>query len=166
MDEATPFQAAHRLNNMSIGELWCPLKVCWINVYLGSSDIITHDAGSNFVSRAFQQNVDLLHINYKEVVVEASNRMSLVERYHEPLPREFSILREKCPKLSFDEVSLAVTKSIKNNTGPDGLILTLLVFGAIPRIGTSSDPPHPDIAARAIAVTKATKKMSIDFLRR
>lgn len=96
VDEGIRFQQAQRLSNMSAPELWREIKQCWINVYLGPPDIITHDAGSNFIARAFQQNADLMHINCKEVPIEVANRMQFVERYHELLCRAFSIIRTEC----------------------------------------------------------------------
>lgn len=41
---------------MKPNELWWALKSCWINVNLGPLDINTHDDGTNFVARAFQEN--------------------------------------------------------------------------------------------------------------
>lgn len=83
MNEATRFQAARRLDNMVAETLCQTLKYCYIDVYIGPPDIITHDAGTNFIARGFQANDDLLHMNCNQVPVEAANRMSLVKCYHE-----------------------------------------------------------------------------------
>lgn len=93
--EATRFQATSRLENMSAEELWRALKSCWLDVYLGPPDIITHIADSNFIARSFQANADLLHIKCQHVPIEGANRMSLVERYHEPLRWAFNIIKTK-----------------------------------------------------------------------
>jgi hypothetical protein len=45
-------------------------------------------------------------------------------------------------------------KAVNDTTGLDGLVLTLLVFGAYPRM-TEYDPPAPTIAQYAAAVKKA-----------
>ena len=55
VDEATRLQAAGWLNNVSAKNTWETLRLCWIDVYIGSPDFITHDAGSNFVSKEFRQ---------------------------------------------------------------------------------------------------------------
>lgn len=86
--------------------------------------------------------------------------MSIVERYHNPLRRSFSIIRSECPKIDFDNVLLAAVKSLNDSTGSGFLVPTLLDFGALPRLGTSQDPPHPDMAKRAATVSYATKEMS------
>lgn len=164
-DEAKRFQAAHRLENMKTEELWNKLKMCWINVYLGPPDIITHDAASNFVARAFQRNADFLHIRCKEVLIEVANRMSLVERYHAPLRRAFGITREECPGIPFDDALLAVVKGLNNSTGPDNIFPTLLVFGAMTRLGTSSDTPHRNNSKRE-RPSISHRRMTTYFVRR
>lgn len=101
----------------------------------------------------------------KEVPIEAANRMYLVDLYHEPLWRAFSILREECPDLSFDEVLLSDMKSTNGSTGTDGLIPTILVFCAMLRLGTRHDPTHFEILKRANIVAKETKAMFYYFIK-
>jgi len=45
-------------------------------------------------------------------------------------------------------------KAINDTAGLNGLVLTLLVYGAYPRI-TEHDPPSPSIAQRALVIKKA-----------
>ena len=45
-------------------------------------------------------------------------------------------------------------KALNDTAGPDGLVLTLLVFSAYPRI-TKLDAPSPTVTQRANAVKKA-----------
>jgi len=45
-------------------------------------------------------------------------------------------------------------KALNDTAGPEGLVPTLLVFGAYPYI-TESDPPAPTIAQRAAAIKRA-----------
>jgi len=49
-------------------------------------------------------------------------------------------------------------KAINDSAGPDGLVPTLLVFGAYPRI-TDNFPPSPSVVQRAEAIRKAMKKV-------
>ena len=42
VDNTIAFQAGRFLNNMSAKETWEALRQCWIDTYLGLSDIITH----------------------------------------------------------------------------------------------------------------------------
>ena len=45
-------------------------------------------------------------------------------------------------------------KAVNNTTGPDGLVPTLLVYGAYLRMG-KLDPPAPSITNQAAAIQKA-----------
>ena len=45
-------------------------------------------------------------------------------------------------------------KAVNNTTGPNGLVPTLLVYGAYPRI-SNLDPPAPSIMEQAAAIQKA-----------
>lgn len=85
VDEEKRFQAARLLKDSSSDSVWRALRRCWIDTYLGTPDVIDHDAAKNFLSRVFTANVDLLYIRCKSVSIEASNTLSVVERYHEPL---------------------------------------------------------------------------------
>jgi hypothetical protein len=49
-------------------------------------------------------------------------------------------------------------KAVNNTAGPDGLVPTLLVFGAFPRM-TELDAPTPSIVQRATAIRKAMNEV-------
>src|SRR5271170_6297437 len=50
-------------------------------------------------------------------------------------------------------------KALNDSTGPNGLVLTLLVFGAFPRM-SDSDVPAPSIQQRAVAIRKAMEEIT------
>ena len=56
-------------------------------------------------------------------------------------------------------------KAINNTAGPDGIVLTLLVFGAYPQI-TDIDPPLLSIIQRAQAIQAATKEVQWLYAKR
>lgn len=58
---------------------------------------------------------------------------------------------------------LPAVKILKDSTVPDGLVLTVIFFVALPRLGTTRDPPHTSFAQRATAIQKCTKEMSKFF---
>lgn len=49
-------------------------------------------------------------------------------------------------------------KAINDTAGPDGLVPTLLTFGAYPRM-TEMDPPAPTVVQRARAIQLAMKEL-------
>lgn len=166
VDEVTYFQSARWLKDMSAETLWTALRMCWIDVYLGPPDIIAHDAGKNFMAAAFQSNADMLIITTKSIPIEAAHSMSIVERYHAPIRRAYKIICDEAPDMDKDTALQMSVKAINDSVGPDGLVPTLLVFGALPRLGLPSDRPTPSTFKRAIALRKATSAMSKHFATR
>ena len=55
IDEATRFQAAKWLRDLSAKHTWETLQYCWMDTYLGPPDLVNHDAGKNFISKEFRQ---------------------------------------------------------------------------------------------------------------
>jgi hypothetical protein len=160
VDEATAFQAAKFLKDMSAKTTWDALRVCWIDVYQGPPDIIVSNTSKNFASEEFQQHAATMNIDIKEVPVEAHNSVGKIEQYHGPLRRAYEILSKELPLLSTKkEVILQMAvKAVNDSAGPDGIVPTLLVFGAYPRM-TKDSPPSPSITERAEATHKAMKEV-------
>jgi hypothetical protein len=164
IDEATRFQAARWLQNISAKHTWDMLRLCWIDVYLGPPDHILHDAGKNFVSREFRQFATSMAITTKAVPVEAHWSIGIVERYHAELRRAYQVIAEDLinavngpgneTRISKEIILQMAVKAINDTAGPDGLVPTLLVFGAYPRMH-AMDPPAPSISQRAMAIEKA-----------
>jgi hypothetical protein len=84
-------------------------------------------------------------VSTKEVPVEAYNSISIVERYHSLIQRVYQIIVSEIPKLNKDIALQMAFKAINNSAGPDGLIPTLLVFRAYPKM-VKSDAPSPTVA--------------------
>jgi hypothetical protein len=160
VDSATAFQAARFLKDMSARTTWDTLRACWIDTYLGPPDMVVHDAGKNFTSTEFRQLARAMAVEVKEVPVEAHNSIGLVERYHAPLRRSYEIIRDELKDEHIDKemiLQMAV-KAVNDSVGPNGLVPTLLVFGAYPRL-TEMDPPSPSVTKRAEAIRAATKEV-------
>ena len=158
VDSSTSFQAARFLKDMSARNTWDTLRLCWIDVYLGPPDQIVHDAGKNFSSAEFRQQAKAMAIEVKEVPVEAHNSVGKVERYHTPLRRAYEIISSELHGASEQLVLQMAVKAVNDSAGPDGLVPTLLVFGAYPRM-TDDSPPSPSIVQRAEAIRKAMKEI-------
>lgn len=71
VDEAKYSQAARLLFNISATHTWGTSKLCWIDVYIGTPEVIVHDAGINFESAEFRQSASNLAIKLKCVPIEA-----------------------------------------------------------------------------------------------
>ncbi|KAI0994902.1 hypothetical protein K3495_g13278 [Podosphaera aphanis] len=89
--------------------------------------------------------------------------MGLVEQYHKPLRRAYEIIKEEIGASDTEEQRGIIlqmdVKAINDTAGYDGIVPTLLVFGAFPRI-SNMDPPAPSITKRAAALKKAMAEVS------
>ncbi|OXV09105.1 hypothetical protein Egran_03132, partial [Elaphomyces granulatus] len=162
VDEATRFQAARWLKDISSQTVWNTLRLCWIDTYLGPPDIIGHDAGTQFMSDEFRQLAGSMAVSTEPVPVEAHNSIGIVERYHLPLRRAYTIIAEELKGISGinkEMVLQMAVKAVNDTAGPNGLVPTLLVFGAYPRMA-KLDPPAPSIAVRSKAIEKAMAEVS------
>ncbi|KAM4061617.1 reverse transcriptase (RNA-dependent DNA polymerase) [Hirsutella rhossiliensis] len=129
--------------SMSAKDTWETLRTAWIDTYLGPPDTIRHDAGTNFASMEFRQEAKLMGIKCSQVPVETHWSIGKIERYNAPLRRA------SAPN-GF--------KAINDTAGPDGIVPTLLVFGAYPRL-TAESPPSASTLKRSAAMQKAMKTL-------
>jgi hypothetical protein len=90
--------------------------------------------------------------------VEAHNSVGIVERYHRPVRRAYQIITVEIPDINKDMALQMAYKAINDSAGPDGLIPTLLVYSAYPRI-SESNGPSPTVTQRATAIKKAIAKI-------
>ncbi|KAK1907590.1 hypothetical protein P3342_005917 [Pyrenophora teres f. teres] len=159
VDSSTAFQGAKFLTAISAKETWQALRMLWIDTYQGPPDIITHDAGTNFASAEFRAEAKIMGVTCKQVPTEAHWSVGKTERYHAPLRRAWDILHDELQDDMSDEAILQMAvKAVNDTAGPDGLVPTLLVFGAYPRMTTES-PPAPSMVRRSEAIQKATKAL-------
>src|SRR6266516_5383117 len=159
VDSSTAFQGARFLPSLSAKDTWEVLRMLWIDAYQGPPDIITHDAGTNFASVEFRNEAKLLGIVCKQIPVEAHWSIGKLERYHAPQRRAFDILYDElAATTSADAILQMAVKAVNDTAGPDGLVPTLLVFGAYPRLTTES-PPSPTTTQRGEAIQKAMKAL-------
>jgi hypothetical protein len=125
---------------------------------LGSSDVITADAGKQFVAREFRQYAGNMRITVKTAFVEAHHSIGMMKRYHDPLRRVYAIITTEISSIDL-EIALQMTfKAINDSVGFDGLVPTLLVFGAYPRM-TEMDASSPSITQRAIAMKRVMEEV-------
>ncbi|KDN64679.1 putative conserved hypothetical protein, partial [Colletotrichum sublineola] len=157
MDAATAFNTARFLQAVTTEHTWEALRMCWIDVYLGPPDWIVTDAGLNFHAAEFKRAARALSINIKEIPIEAHNSVRKVERYHTALRHAYEIFRTETDAEPEITLQIAV-KAVNNTAGPNGLVPTLLVFGAYPRINNNS-PPAPSTIKQAETMQKAMEEI-------
>lgn len=116
------------------------------------------DADKQFIAREFKQYTANMGIIVKNIPVEAHHSIGLVERYHGPLRRMYTIITAELPGIK-PELALQMSfKALNDSAGPNDLVPILLVFGAYPRM-TDMDAPLPTIHRRSIAMRKAMEEV-------
>lgn len=121
---------------------------------MGHPAYIAHDPGTNFSAQEFRDNARMMNVEPIQKPVEAHNAIGQVERYHIPLKRAYQIISAEGLGLSKEMKLQMALKAINDTAGPNGLVPTVLVFGAYSRI-SNSHAPSASIIARATAVKKA-----------
>lgn len=101
-----------------------------------------------FIARGFRTNAELLHIETKCVPIESPNQMGFVERYHTPIRYACKMVTSEAPDLDEEGTLQIAVKWVNNYTGPDDLGHTLLVYGALPRLGFLINRHHQHFRAQ------------------
>ncbi|KAI0994211.1 hypothetical protein K3495_g13971 [Podosphaera aphanis] len=146
---------------MTAAHTWDTLRYCWIDIYSGPPETIIHDAGTNFDSSEFRGNALGMAIKVKCIPVESPQSIGLMERYHTPLRRAYSIITDELkgqPSTAEIRLQMAV-KAVNDTAGYDGLVPTLLVFGTYPRI-SNIDAPTLSTVERARSIKSAMAEVA------
>ena len=166
INKAIGFTAARFLKDISVKTTWEALRTCQLDTYLSPPDLVVHDAGTNFDSREFRQNASMVATKTKCVPVKAHWSIGKVKRGHVTLLRAYEIIQEEIGSDISREACLQMAvKALNDSTGPNGLVPTLLVFGAFPRM-SDSDVPAPSIQQCAVAICKAMEEITKERAKR
>ena len=85
VDKTIHFQAGRWLKNVLAQHVWNQLRLCWIDTYFRAPDLITDNAGKQFMAKEFKQDVANIGIIVKNTLVEANHFIGMVKHYHGPL---------------------------------------------------------------------------------
>jgi hypothetical protein len=157
VDDVTRFQVAKWLQSINAKHIWNMLRLCWIDVYLSSSDHILTDADKNFASKEFRQFVISMTIIIKTMFVEAHWSIDVMKRYHAELRRAYQMIFENLnteSTISKEIILQMIVKAINDTVDSDDLMLILLIFETYPRMHVMN-PPTSSITQRAMIIEKA-----------
>jgi hypothetical protein len=99
-----------------------------------------------------------MKIRVNIVPVETHHSIDMIERYHESLRRIYVIITAKIPEIDPNSALQMSFKALNDSTGPDDLILTLLVFEAYPRM-IEMNAFSSTIIQRSIAMRKTMNEI-------
>jgi hypothetical protein len=101
------------------------------------------------------------------VLIKTYNSIGQVKQYYIPLRHTYKIIQDKLKNKHINKkimLQMAV-KAINNSAGPNGIVLTLLVFGAYSQL-TKIDPSSLLVTKRAEAIRAATKEVRCLYTKR
>lgn len=168
IDRDTRFLSCIFLDHLNAAAIWDGILRAWSLRYLGHPKVIRTDEGSNFVAGEVQVWAGEAGVVLHAVGVERASSMGLGEQIHHPLRRSFLKLKSENPNVS-DELLLDVAvKAHNDSSGLNGLVPTLLVFGAFPRLPVrtgAEELPSNTARARMRQTAMAEFNKAIDEMR-
>ena len=134
VDRGTHFSLAEFLQGESAEDIWNTFVSCWVSIYVGFPNILSHDFGSAFSAKFFEKACAEFGIITKEIPSEAHNAIGPGERYDKLLKLIYNKLKDENPDMGND-LRLSIANHALNITAnAEGLVPTLLVFGTVPKI--------------------------------
>lgn len=112
----------------------------------------------------FQKKQSYYTVRQKRCFFGCLNSMKFVERYHGPLMQAFTIINSEAPELDDEETLKLTVEAINDSDDPDGLVPSLLVYGALSRLGMSTGNPTPSMTQRSLLYKKRRQKWQKIFL--
>lgn len=128
----------------------------FFNLYVGLSDEILTDEGSQLVSKQFHQLAAGSKISLRHTSVESHNFLGLCEHYNQPLRLTYEKIRFYYPNISKKLVHPWAIRATNDTKGPEGLVPTTLVFKIISIVDKT---PFPNCSDRGKVINAARKRM-------
>lgn len=92
--------------------------------------------------------------------------MTVVELYHYPIRRTYQIIKKESPNTDDTTALQMAVKATNDSVGPNDLVFTLLVYGAMPQLVLPHSKPVSSTFQRASALRKAAQEMLKRFAKR
>ncbi len=158
MNETIRFQADRWLKNIIARHVWNQLRVCWIDTYLESLDLITSKTNKQFIAREFKQYAVNMNIRINIVSAEIHHSIEMIKWYHEFLRRVYAIIVAKLLEIDWNSILQMIFKTLNDSINLDDLIFKLLVFDAYSDM-TEMNVSSSTITQRFIAMRKAMNEI-------
>ncbi len=110
------------------------MRVCWIDTYLESLDLITSDTNKQFIAREFKQYAANINIRINIIFVESHHSIEMIKWYHELLRRVYAIIVAKMSEIDSNSILQMTFKTLNDSINFDDLIFTLQIFDAYSRM--------------------------------
>jgi hypothetical protein len=158
VNETTRFQIDRWLKDISARHVWNQLRICWIDTYLESFDLIISNASKQFIAREFKQYAFNMSIRVNTVSIETHHSIDMIERYHDSFRKMYVIIIAKISDIDSNSTLQMTFKALNDSVEFNELIFTLLVFEAYLRM-IEMNVFSSTIIQRFIAMRKAMNEV-------
>jgi hypothetical protein len=134
MNETTRFQIEKLLKDITAWHVWNQLRICWIDIYLESFDLIISNVSKQFIARKFKQYAFNMNIKVNTISIETHHSIDMIERYHDSFRRIYAIIIAKISNIDSNSTLQMTFKALNDFAEFNELIFTLLVFKAYLRM--------------------------------
>ncbi len=128
MNETTRFQVERWLKDIIVRHVWNQLRICWINIYFESFDLIILNASNQFIVREFKQHAFNMSIRINTISIERHHLIDMIEQYHDLLRRIYAIIIAKISNIDLNSTLQMTFKALNDFAEFNELIFTLFVF--------------------------------------
>ncbi len=158
MNETTRFQIEKWLKDITVRHVWDQLRICWIDIYLESFDLIISNASKQFIARKFKQYAFNMNIRINTVSIETHHSIDMIERYHDSFRRVYAIIIAKISNIDSNSTLQMTFKALNDFAEFNELILTLLVFETYSRM-IEMNASSSTIIQRFVAMRKVMNEV-------
>jgi hypothetical protein len=158
VNETTRFQVERLLKDITARHVWNQLRICWIDTYLESFDLIISDASKQFIVRKFKQYAFNMSVRINTISIETHHSIDMIERYHDLLRRVYAIIIAKISNIDSNSTLQMTFKALNDFAELNELILTLLVFETYSRM-IEMNALSSTIFQRFVAMRKAMNEV-------
>ncbi len=158
MNETTRFQVKKWLKDIIVRHVWNQLRICWIDIYFESFDLIISNASKQFIARKFKQYAFNINIKINTISIEAHHSIDMIKRYHDSFRRMYVIIIAKISNIDSNSTLQMTFKALNDSVELNELIFTLLVFKAYSRM-IEMNAFSSIITQRFIAMRKAMNEV-------
>ncbi len=130
MNETIRFQTNKELKSIIVRHVWDELRICWIDTYLESLDLITSGASKQFIARKFKQYSFNMNIRVNILSIETHHSIHMIEQYHELLCRMYTIIVAEISDIDSNSILQMTFKALNDSIESNDLIFILLIFDA------------------------------------
>jgi hypothetical protein len=120
------------------------------------------DQGSVFLAAEWRNAYKLASISLSHTGAESYNYLGVRERFHGPLRKIYRKLQAECNTLS-STLLCPFHEGLEQYLGPDGLVLSLLVFGILPQIPNVPPKIFPSQTQLKQAMSDALREYQRSF---